>query len=85
MYFQLGPINSTVPLVQITSSVTCDPGDVIYEGGQFINNTGGDTPQEEYSGPIPSDPRIYTYVVTEDSVYIQAFAWYFDNPPARIP
>ena len=83
LYLLVGPINGTSTLAEISSSVTCDPGDVVYEGGHTINNF-GNTTIVEFSGPT-NDPATYLYAVAGDNILIRAHAYCFDNPPAHIP
>jgi len=83
LYLVFGPNNSTIPFAQISSVATCDPGDVIYEGGHTINNF-GNTIRLEFSGP-DANATIYRYEVEGDFIIIRAHAFCFDNPPAHIP
>jgi hypothetical protein len=79
LYFRLGPVNSTGPEAAIISSVTCDPGDVIFIGGHTINNF-GNTTTVEFAGPDFDNPAIYHYAVQGDNILIRAHAYCFDNP-----
>ena len=83
LYLVLGNISSTTTFAEISSVVTCDPGDVVHEGGHTINNN-GNTTRVEFSGP-DADGTIYRYVVAGDNILIRAHAFCFDNPPAHIP
>jgi len=84
LYFIIGDVNGTIPQATIISSVTCDPGDVIHEGGYTINNF-GNTTTIEFSGPDFDNPATYLYVVDENNILIRAHAYCFDNPPTHIP
>ena len=79
LYFRLGPVNSTGPEAAIISSVTCDPGDVIFIGGHTINNF-GNTTTVEFASPDFDNPAIYHYAVQGDNILIRAHAYCFDNP-----
>ena len=79
LYFRLGPINSTGPEAAIISSVTCDPGDVVFIGGHTINNF-GNTTIVEFAGPDFDNPAIYHYEVQGNNIFIRAHAYCFDNP-----
>ena len=83
LYLVFGPISNTTTFAEISSVATCDPGDVVYEGGHTINNN-GNTTRVEFSGP-DADATIYRYVVAGDNILIRAHAFCFDNPPAHIP
>jgi hypothetical protein len=83
LYLVIGNISSTIPFAEISSIATCDPGDVVYEGGHTLNNN-GNTTRVEFSGP-DADATIYRYVVAGDNIFIRAHAFCFDNPPAHIP
>ena len=84
LYLLIGPVNGTIPPATIISSVTCDLGDVIYEGGHTINNF-GNTTTIEFSGPDFDNPATYFYVVEGNNILIRAHAYCFDNPPTHIP
>jgi len=84
LYFIIGDVNGTIPQATIISSVTCDPGDVIHEGGHTINNF-GNTTTIEFSGPGFDNPATYLYVVDGNNILIRAHAYCFDNPPTYIP
>jgi len=79
LYFIIGDVNGTIPQATIISSVTCDPGDVIHEGGYTINNF-GNTTTIEFSGPDFDNPATYLYVVDGNNILIRAHAYCFDNP-----
>ena len=83
LYLVFGNISSTTTFAEISSVATCDPGDVVHEGGHTINNN-GNTTRVEFSGP-DADATIYRYVVAGDNISIRAHAFCFDNPPAHIP
>ena len=84
MYLLIGSVNGTIPQATIISSVTCDPGDVIHEGGHTINNF-GNTTTIEFSGPDFDNPSTYLYAVDGYNILIRAHAYCFDNPPTHIP
>ena len=80
LYFREGNINNTSIVATISSTVTCDPGDVIFEGGYA--NLGHQSISSERADPSSIDPATYSYRVTGDGdgVTIVAFAYCFNNP-----
>ena len=86
IYFRFGNIATTVTLANIQSVSSCDPGDILLEGSEFIRPAlGFSTVQDTYSGAFFTDastidPSKHILSVTGENLFIQSFATCFNNP-----
>jgi hypothetical protein len=81
VYLRVGPVIGSTSQEFANSTVNCDPGDIVLEGGFSLSNLQGNDIRNLFAGPSFEDPSTYSSLIRGNDMSIQGHAYCLDNPP----